>query len=69
MDFTVTQDGISDLVVTPLYLSYDYGIPGLAQGDQAQSTLVRLEEISEGMNSAFEIRDGKAYVTPIEPAA
>ena len=69
MDFTVTQDGISDLVVTPLYLSDDYGIPGLAQGDQAQSTLVRLTEISEGMNSAFEIRDGKAYVTPIEPAA
>ena len=69
MDFTVTQDGISDLVVTPLYLSDEYGIPGLAQGDQAQSTLVRLEEISEGMNSAFEIRDGKAYVTPIDPAA
>lgn len=69
MDFTVTQDGISDLVVTPLYLSDEYGIPGLAQGDQAQSTLVRLEEISEGMNSAFEIRDGKAYVTPIEPVA
>ena len=69
MDFTVTQDGISDLVVTPLYLSEEYGIPGLAQGEQAQSTLTRLAEISDGMNSAFEIRGGKAYVTPIEPAA
>ena len=50
---------------TPLYLDDKYGIPDFADEAQAQETLTRLEEISEGMNTAFEIRDGKAYITPI----
>ena len=42
------------------------GIPSVATGDQAQETLSRLVEISDGMNSAFELRDGKAYISPVE---
>ena len=66
LDFDVTQDGIQNVVVTPLYLDDTYGIPSVATGEQAMTTLSRLEEISEGMNTAFEIRDGKAYVTPLQ---
>ena len=64
LDFDMTQDGIRNVVVTPLYLDDTYGIPYYAEGDQAHVTLSRLEEISEGMNTAFDIRDGKAYVSP-----
>ena len=66
LDFDITQDGIGNVVVTPLYLDDKYGIPDFASDAQAQQTLSRLEEISEGMNTAFDIRDGKAYITPIE---
>ena len=66
VDFDITEHGIENVVVTPLYLDDTYGIPDFATGAQASETLERLEEISEGMNTAFDIRDGKAYVTPIE---
>ena len=55
---------MKNVVATPLYLSDEYGIPSVAEGDQAQTTLSRLVEISEGMNTAFDLRDGKAYITP-----
>ena len=66
VDFDMTEHGIENVVVTPLYLDDTYGIPDFASGAQASETLGRLEEISEGMNTAFDIRDGKAYVTPLE---
>ena len=66
IDFDITDQGIENVVVTPLYLDDTYGIPDFATSAQAKETLTRLEEISEGMNTAFDIRDGKAYVTPIE---
>ena len=65
LDFDMTEHGIENVVVTPLYLDDTYGIPDFASDAQARETLGRLEEISEGMNASFEIRDGKAYVTPI----
>lgn len=65
LNFDITEDGIKNVVATPLYLSDEYGIPSVATGDQAQTTLSRLVEISEGMNTAFDLRDGKAYITPV----
>ena len=64
LNFDITQDGVRNVVVTPLYLSDDYGIPSVATGEQAQTTLSRLVEISEGMNTAFDLRDNKAYISP-----
>ncbi len=64
LNFDITESGIKNVVATPLYLDDTYGIPSVATGEQAQATLTRLVEISEDMNTAFEIRDGKAYVTP-----
>ena len=64
LNFDITQDGVENVVATPLYLDDDYGIPSVATGEQAQVTLARLVEISEGMNTAFDVRDGKAYITP-----
>ena len=69
VDFDMTDNGVENVVVTPLYLDDVYGIPDFATGEQARMTLERLEEISEGMNTAFDIRDGKAYVTPIEASS
>ena len=66
IDFDMTDEGVKNVVATPLYLDDTYGIPDFATGEQAQETLSRLEEISAGMNTAFDIRDGKAYVTPLE---
>ena len=65
----MTDEGVKNVVATPLYLDDKYGIPDFATGSQAQETLSRLEQISEGMNAAFDIRDGKAYITPVETAA
>ncbi|MBO4365584.1 MAG: CapA family protein, partial [Eggerthellaceae bacterium] len=64
LHFTITQDGIQDATVVPLYLSDDYGIPSIAQGEQAQSQLEHLEQISDGMNTAFNIQDGVARISP-----
>ena len=64
LNFDITQDGIENVVVTPLYLSDEYGIPGVATGEQAQATLSRLIEISEGMNSEFTIEGDVAHVKP-----
>jgi len=64
LNFDITQDGIENVVATPLYLDDEYGIPSIATGEQAQITLERLKEISEGMNVNIEIRDDKAYITP-----
>ena len=64
LNFDMTQDGIQNVVATPLYLDDTYGIPDFATGAQAQETLSRLEEVSEDMNATFDIRDGKAYVSP-----
>ena len=64
LNFDITENGVKNVVATPLYLSDEYGIPSVAEGDQAQTTLSRLVEISEGMNTAFDLRDGKAYITP-----
>ena len=66
LDFDITQDGISNVIVTPLYLDDKYGIPDFATDSQAKQTLSRLEEISQGMNTAFDIHDGKAFISPIE---
>ncbi len=65
LNFDITQDGIENLVATPLYLDDEYGIPSVATGEQAQTTLSRLVEISEGLNTAFDLHDDKAYITPI----
>lgn len=64
LDFNITENGVKDVTATPLYLDDTYGIPSVATGAQAQAQLERLEEISTDMNSQFEIRDGKAYITP-----
>lgn len=64
LNFDITEDGVKNVVVTPLYLSDEYGIPSVATSDQAQTTLSRLVEISEGMNTAFDLRDDKAYIMP-----
>ena len=68
MDFgmfaVLTQDGITNVRATPVYLDDKYGIPSIVTGEHATSILERLEQISEGMSSAFEIRDDVAYVTP-----
>ncbi len=64
LNFDITENGIANLVATPLYLSDEYGIPSVATGDQAQATLSHLAAISEGMNTVFDLRDGKAYITP-----
>ena len=69
LSFDMTDEGVKNVVATPLYLDDKYGIPDFATGSQAQETLSRLEQISEGMNAAFDIRDGKAYITPVETAA
>ncbi|MBQ6391089.1 MAG: CapA family protein [Eggerthellaceae bacterium] len=69
LSFDMTDEGVKNVVATPLYLDDKYGIPHFATGSQAQETLSRLEQISEGMNTAFDIRDGKAYITPIETVA
>ena len=66
LNFDITQDGIQNLVAIPLYLDDEYGIPSVATGEQAQTTLSRLAEISEGMNTTFELRDDKAYITPTD---
>ena len=65
MHFDITQDGIQNLRVTPLYLSDEYGIPSVATGEQAQITLNRLAEVSDGMNTAFEIQGDVASVRPL----
>lgn len=64
LDFDITDGDVRNVVVTPLYLDDTYGIPSVATGEQAQTTLDRLVEISAGMNTSFELRDGKAYVSP-----
>ena len=69
LNFDMTQDGIQNVVATPLYLDDTYGIPDFATGGQAEATLSRLRDISEGMNTAFDIRDGRAYLSPINPDA
>ena len=66
LNFDITDEGVTNVVVTPLYLSDDYGIPDFATGEQAQSQLEQIRDYSVDMNSHFEIRDGKAYLTPIE---
>ncbi|MBQ9021194.1 MAG: CapA family protein [Eggerthellaceae bacterium] len=69
MNFDVTNEGIKNVVLTPLHLDDAWGIPDFATGEVAQATLERLEEISSDMNTKFEIRDGKAYVTPATSAS
>ena len=64
LGFDMTNEGIKNVVLTPLHLDDEWGIPHYATGEQAQATLERLQEISSDMNTQFEIRDDKAYVTP-----
>ena len=64
LEFTVTQDGVQNVTATPVYLDDTYGIPSVVTGDHAQSILARLEEISTGMNTTFEVVDDVAYITP-----
>lgn len=66
LNFDITDEGIKNVVATPLYLSDDYGIPDFATGEQAQDQLELLRDISVDMNTEFDIRDGKAYITPID---
>ena len=42
LNFDITQDGIQNPVAIPLYLDDEYGIPSVATGEQAQTTLSRL---------------------------
>lgn len=65
MHFDVSPEGISNVRVTPLYLSDEYGIPSVAEGEQAQVILGRLVQISKDMNTAFNIQGDVAYVSPI----
>ena len=65
LNFDITEEGVKNVVVTPLYLSDEYGIPSVATGEQADAELAHLAEISEGMNTAFDLRDGKAHLSPI----
>ena len=69
MHFDITQDGIQNLRVTPLYLSDEHGIPSVATGEQAQFTLNRLAEVSDGMNTAFDIQGDVAYVRPLSASS
>lgn len=69
MHFDITQDGIQNLRVTPLYLSDEHGIPSVATGEQAQFTLNRLAEVSDGMNTAFDIQGDLAYVRPLSASS
>lgn len=64
LNFDISQDGISNVVATPVYLDDTYGIPSIVEGDHAQSILERLATISEGMNSNFDIEGDKAYISP-----
>lgn len=68
LNFTLTPNGITNVTATPVYLDDTYGIPSIVTGEHAQSILGRLEEISEGMNTSFEIKDDVAYIAPIEEA-
>lgn len=65
LNFDMTENGPKNVVATPLYLDDTYGIPSIATGEQAQTTLERLKEISADMNANIEIRDDKAYISPI----
>lgn len=64
LNFDMTDEGVKNVVATPLYLDDTYGIPSVSTGEQAQTTLERLQEISADMNVNIEIRDDKAYITP-----
>ena len=69
LTFDMTPNGIENVAATPLYLSDAYGIPSIATGDQAMRTLTRVRDISEGMNTTFDIRDGVAYLSPSDGSA
>ena len=64
LNFDMTEEGVKNATVTPLYLSDEYGIPSIVTGDQAASQLAHLAEISEGMNIVFDIQGDVAYITP-----
>lgn len=66
LSFSLTPDGIKNVTATPVYLDDTYGIPSIVTGEEAQNILGRLEEISDGMNSNFEIADDIAYISPIQ---
>lgn len=66
LDFDITDQGIENVVATPVYLDDTYGIPSVVEGDHAQQILDRLATISDGMNTSFDIRNDKAYITPIK---
>ena len=65
LNFDITENGISNVTATPVYLDDTYGIPSIVTGEHAQSILERLSTISEGMNSAFTIENDVAHITPI----
>ena len=63
LTFDITRDGITNIVATPVYLDDENGIPSIVHGEDAANILERLEQISEGMNTTFELKDDKAYIS------
>ncbi len=66
LEFDMTEKGVENVRATPVYLDDTYGIPSVVTGEHAQSILARLEEISYGMNSTFDVRDDVAYISPAD---
>ena len=64
LQFELGDEGVTGVTATPTYLD-EYGAPSVVTGDEAQSILSRLEEISAGMNSSFTIIDDVAHISPI----
>lgn len=65
LEFDITHEGIKNVVATPVYLDDTYGIPRVVKGSEGQEILDRLRDISEGMNTRFEMRDDRAIIAPI----
>ena len=68
LDFNFTENGIENVVVTPIYLEDPYGIPYVLQGQEAADILDRLEQISIGFNTSYERVGDTAIVTPTDGA-
>ena len=66
LEFDVTDQGIKNVCATPVYLEDPYGIPQVVYDYEADAILDRLELISDGMNTSFEKKDDKAFITPID---
>ncbi len=66
LEFDITHEGIQNVVATPVYLDDTYGIPRVVKGSDGQTILDRLRDISDGMNTRFDMHNDRAYITPLE---